>query len=160
MGAAVCSSHMSLLPPQGEDSSHSSSTLQHRVIPTGDSPPPTSPVWVLPMGCRGAAWLTRVCTRTCRGTSALVPGAPPPPPSSLTWVSAEMFLSHFPTPLPGWNSAGFFPPPFLNTISHKLYYCHWWSWPWPVTVLSWSQLALALSDMEEAPGSLSQKPPL
>jgi len=35
----------------------------------------------------------------CRGISAPVPGAPPPPPSSVTLVSAKLFLSHFLTPL-------------------------------------------------------------
>jgi len=35
----------------------------------------------------------------CRGTSAPAPGAPPSPPSSLTLVFAELFLSHYLTPL-------------------------------------------------------------
>jgi len=46
------------------------------------------------MGCRRTACLTMVFTMGCRRSSALAPGAPPPPPSSLTLVSAELFLSY------------------------------------------------------------------
>lgn len=50
--------------------------------------------------------------------------------------------------------------PFLSTLSQRHYHCHQSAWPWPVACPSWSQLVLALLDMEEASGSLSQMPPL
>jgi len=48
------------------------------------------------MGCRGTTSLTMVFIMSCKGRlSALTFWAPPPPPpSSLTLVSAELFLSH------------------------------------------------------------------
>ncbi|KAM9591178.1 uncharacterized protein ACIBXB_006075 [Morphnus guianensis] len=52
-------------------------------------------------GCRGTACLTMVFTMGCRGISALAHGAPPPPPSSLTLVSAGLFLLHVLTLLSG-----------------------------------------------------------
>ena len=58
----------------------------------------SAPLWTS-MGCRGTACLTMVFPMGCRGISAPAPGAPPPPPSSLTLVSAELFLSHLLTPL-------------------------------------------------------------
>ncbi|XP_049649850.1 uncharacterized protein LOC126035357 [Accipiter gentilis] len=78
-------------PPSGVSTSSGvgSSTGCRRI----SAPPWTS------MDCRGTACLTMVFTTGCRGISALVPGAPPPPPSSLTWVSAGLFLSHILTPL-------------------------------------------------------------
>jgi len=51
------------------------------------------------MGYRGTACLITVFSTGCRGISALVPGAPPHPPSSLTLMSEELFLSRFLTPL-------------------------------------------------------------
>lgn len=54
----------------------------------------SSPTWYT-MHCRGTAYSSMVPSRGCRGTSALVPGAPPPLPSSLTLVSVGLFLSHF-----------------------------------------------------------------
>ena len=47
----------------------------------------SAPLWTS-LGCRGRACLTIVFTMSCRGISALVPGACPPPPSSLTLVSS------------------------------------------------------------------------
>jgi len=44
-----------------------------------------------------------------QGNICPVPGAPPPPPSSLTLVPAELFLSHFLTPLSGFCHS-IFPP--------------------------------------------------
>ena len=86
----------------------------HRVTASFGHPP--APAWGPPqaaggyllhckpsMGCRGTACLTMVFTTGCRGISALAPGAPPPPPSSLTLVSAELFLSHLLTPLCSCN---------------------------------------------------------
>jgi len=72
--------------------------LQHGVPSTGcrwiSAPPWTS------MGCRGRACLTMVFITGCkRKLSAPESRAPPPPPSSLTLVSAELFLSHRLTPL-------------------------------------------------------------
>ncbi|KAM9591150.1 uncharacterized protein ACIBXB_006064 isoform 2-T2 [Morphnus guianensis] len=60
----------------------------------------SAPPWTS-LDCRGTACLTMVFTMGCRGISALVPGAPPPPPSSLTLVSAGLFLLHVLTPLSG-----------------------------------------------------------
>ena len=51
------------------------------------------------MGCRKTACFTMIISTGCRAISAPAPGAPPPPPSSLTLVSAELFLSHILTPL-------------------------------------------------------------
>ncbi|KAM9590949.1 uncharacterized protein ACIBXB_005997 [Morphnus guianensis] len=60
----------------------------------------SAPLWTC-MDCRGTACLTMVFTTGCRGISAPAPGAPPPPPSSLTLVSAGLFLLHVLTPLSG-----------------------------------------------------------
>ncbi|KAM9590480.1 uncharacterized protein ACIBXB_005736 [Morphnus guianensis] len=60
----------------------------------------SAPPWTS-MDCRGTACLTMVFTTGCRGISAPVPGASPPPPSSLTLVSAGLFLLHVLTPLSG-----------------------------------------------------------
>lgn len=52
-------------------------------------------------GCSGSLYphghssFTTVFTTGCRQISAVVPGAPPPSPFSLTWMSAQLFLSHF-----------------------------------------------------------------
>ncbi|KAK4810725.1 hypothetical protein QYF61_007699 [Mycteria americana] len=49
------------MPQQGQDSPHTLPLLQHGVPPTGDSPPRTSPMWVLPTGCSSSqtapAWV-------------------------------------------------------------------------------------------------------
>ena len=53
----------------------------------------SAPSWAS-VDCRRTACLTMVFITGCGGVSAPVPVAPPPPPSSLTLVSAELFLSH------------------------------------------------------------------
>ena len=71
----------------------------------------------------GHSCLTVGCSTGCGGISALVPGAPPPPPSSLTLVSAELFLSHILTSLSSdccWCCTGF-SPLFLNMFSQRCY---------------------------------------
>jgi len=91
------------------------SLLQHR-LPTGSQPPlgtstcfgvgssmgyrlMSTPLWTS-MGCRGTTCLIMVFIMSCKGRlSAPATGAPPPPPSSLTLMSAELFLSHHLTPL-------------------------------------------------------------
>lgn len=45
-------------------------------------------------------------------------------------------------------------------IIQRCHHCHRPAWPWPVACLSWSQLVMALLDMEEASASFSQGPPL
>ena len=49
---------------------------------------------------------------------------------------------------------------FLTTLSQRHYHRCWWAQPCPAVGPFWSQVALALSVMEEASGSFSQKPPL
>jgi len=49
---------------------------------------------------------------------------------------------------------------FLNMLSQRHYNSCRLAQLWSVVGPSWSQLALALSDMGEAPSSFSQKPPL
>lgn len=51
------------------------------------------------IGCRGTTSRTMVFITGCRNISALVPGAAPLPPSSLTFLTAELFLSQNHTPL-------------------------------------------------------------
>jgi len=111
------------------------------------------------MDCRGTACLTMVFITSCRGRhSALTFRTPSPPsPSSLTLVSAELLLSHRPTPLyPAVSLLSFFLP-FLKDVITE--------------VLPPSLIGLALgsggSILEPAGtafirhgGSFSQKPPL
>jgi len=58
----------------------------------------SAPPWTS-MGCRGTTCLAMVFSTGCRGISAPAPGAPPSHPSSLTLVSAELFLLHLLGPL-------------------------------------------------------------
>jgi len=78
----------------------------------------SAPPWAS-MGCRGTACLTMVVSMGCRGISALAPGAPSPS-SSLTLVSAELFLSHSLTPLSGYSCSGLFFFPILKYIPEAL----------------------------------------
>jgi len=77
----------------------------------------SAPPWTS-MGCRGAACLTMVVSTGCRRTFAPVLGAPPPPPSSLTLVSAGLFLSSILTPLFILLQVlhSVFPPPLLKYV--------------------------------------------
>lgn len=76
------------------------------------------------------------CTTGSREIPPPVPGAPPSPLLSLVLVSA---VASLPFSLPAAVS-----PP-LNLSSQRLY--HHGRWVWPTAGPSWSQLALALSDM-------------
>lgn len=50
-------------------------------------------------GLQGHSCLTMVYPSGCKGVSAPAPVALPVPPSTLTWVSAELFISHTLIPL-------------------------------------------------------------
>jgi len=58
----------------------------------------SAPLWTS-MVYKGTVCLTMVFSMGCRGISAPAPVAPPAPLSSLTLVSAGLFLEHFLTPL-------------------------------------------------------------
>jgi len=91
-------------------------SLLQRGLPMGSQPPSgihllqcgvpsmgcrciPAPPWTS-MDCRGTTCLTMVFIMGCKGRlSALTSGAPPACPSSLTLVSAELFLLHSLTPL-------------------------------------------------------------
>jgi len=75
------------------------------------------------MDCRGTTCLTMVFITSCKGrlSAPTFRAPPPPPPSSLTWVSAELFLSHSLTPLSSWlfHYRVFFLP-FLNCVTTEV----------------------------------------
>jgi len=80
----------------------------------------SAPPWTS-MGCRGTICLTMVFITGCKGrlSAPTFRAPPPPPPSSLTLVSAELFLSHRLTPL---SSLPFHPRVFfflLNMLSQR-----------------------------------------
>ena len=83
-------------------------------------------------GLQGDSFPHHCLLHGCRGMSDPAPGAPPPPPSSLTLLSAELFLSDILTllsQLPFHHR--FFP--FLNMLSQKRYQSRsWWQWKWSV----------------------------
>jgi len=82
----------------------------------------SAPPWTA-MGCRGTTCLTMVFITSCKGRlPALASRAPPPLPSSLTLVSAELFLSHHLTPVSQQLSHCSFFFPFLNTLSQRHYH--------------------------------------
>jgi len=92
----------------------SRSLLQHR-LPTGSQLPSgihllqlgvpyTGYRWISAPLCtfmdyRGTACLTMVFITSCKGRLSAPASRAPPPPSSLTLVSAELFLPHSLTPL-------------------------------------------------------------
>jgi len=137
--AGACSS---MLSPWGHRllGSHVIYLLQRGVHSMGyrwiSSPPWTS------MDCRGTAWVIMVFIMSCRRKlSTLAPGASPPPPSSLTLVSAELFLSHSLTPLSRTGSLQLFSPSYMcyhrsaTTIADWLSLGQWWvllraGWHW------------------------------
>jgi len=68
-------------------------------VPSTDYRWRSAPLWTS-MDCRGTTCLTMVFITGCKGRlSAPASQAPPPPPSSLTLMSAELFLSLCLTPL-------------------------------------------------------------
>lgn len=75
-----------------------------------------------PRGSGGTTCLTMVCIMGCRGTFALVPGAPPPSASPVSLVSADLFLSCFLTPLSQMLLCSIFHS-FLNKLSQRHYLC-------------------------------------
>ena len=84
----------------------------------------SAPLWTS-MDCMGTACLTMVFITGCRGKiSALKPGAPPPPPSSLTLVSAELFLPHCLTPLSYLLFCSSFFPYLKYMVSQRCYHHH------------------------------------
>lgn len=95
-----------------------------------------------PQGCREMTWLTMTGITSCRGISALVPGAPPPSASPLTLVSADLFLSCLLSPLSQILLCSIFHP-FLNMLSWRYFrvsdglssgqWCihHEAGWKWP-----------------------------
>lgn len=108
------------------------------------------------MSCRGTTCFTMVFSKGCRGISASVSGPPHSPPPLLTLVSAELFPSYLSQPsLSQIMRSGFkpflrhviteVPPSIVNGLS--------FGQPGPF----WSQLKLALLDMEAAPGAFSEK---
>ena len=116
----------------------------------------SAPPWTS-MDCKGTACLIMVFSTSCKGRlSAPASRAPPPPsPSSLTLVSAELFLSHHLSPHSCFT-AGFFLPLLKYVITEAL--------PLSLIGLVWgsggSVLEPAGTGFIRQGGSFSQKPPL
>lgn len=108
---------------------------------------PHAPVWISALQWISMGSRVTVCpTLGCRGNSAPVPEASPPSPSSLTSVSAGLFLLYILTRIfYGCYCPGLFSP-FLALISQRCFQCWWWAKPWPSVGPSWSWLALAWLD--------------
>ena len=121
------------------------------------------------MGCR---WISAPpwTSMGCRGQPASPWSSPRAAGESLLWHLEHLLplLLHWPWCLQSCFShiisllspaevavvQGFFP--FLNMLSQRRYHRRWWAQPWPAVGSSWSQLALALSDIGEASSSFSQ----
>jgi len=105
-------------------------------LPTGSQPPSgihllrrgvpstgyrwiPAPPWTS-MGCRRITYLTMIFITSCKGrlTAPTFRAPPPPPPSSLTLVSAELFLSHRLTPL---STLPFHHRGFFSSLSSLCY---------------------------------------
>ena len=121
-------------------------------LPTGSQPPGihqlqcgvpsmgcgwiSAPPWTS-MGSRGTACLTMIFIKSCRGKfllwrlEHLLPLL-----LSLTFVSAELFLSHSLTPLSQLLLPSSFFPLLKYVIIEALPLCWWhyhsWWWPWPM----------------------------
>ena len=210
---------------------HTLPLLQKGVPPTGDSPSPSSPMWVLPMGCSPsgtdcfsvgppggsqalAANLLQCGVlfpcghRSCQETAPVWAPHRVTPPSDIhllwrgilrglqvdvcstinlhglkgdslphhsllhrlqgnlcsgTWSTSSPYfftdlgVCRVLTPLSGCKChyTGVFSSLIL---SQRCYHHHWWAWLWPVLGPSWSQLELALLDVEETSSSCLQKP--
>lgn len=126
------------------------------------------------MGCRWISAPLWICM-CCRGAAALPWSAPQTAGESLFWCLKHL-LHPLPLLLTGLGVCGavsltcplsflqlqlllcsFFPL-FLPMLFQCLYHHHWCVQPWPAVSLSWSQIALAPSDMGEASGRPSGKP--
>lgn len=96
-----------------------------------------------------------------RGSSALAPGALLCLPSLALMFCKVVFLTYSRS---GCSCCCTAVLSFLSILSQRHHHCCWWTRPRPAAGLSWSQLALALQDVREAPSSFSQKstlqPPL
>ena len=111
----------------------------------------SSPTWVLPMDCSSSAggYLLHHGPPWTAGEQPTSPWSSSqaaregsllrhfeylfPPPSSLTLVSAELFLSHCLNSLYNCCFTPEFFFPFLNMFPQMCYHHHWLDWPWPAS---------------------------
>jgi len=121
------------------------------------------------MGCRGTTCLIMVFITSCKGKlSAPTCQASPPPPSSLTLVSAELFLSHRLTPVSKLPFAAVFSSPSqicynrgATTVTDWLglgqrRVCLRASWHW--LYQTWRKLLTASRKSRPATKTLPRKP--
>lgn len=101
-----------------------------------------------------AQLLPHVLHMGCRGVFPPALAAPPAPPSSLTLVSAEMFLSHSHTSLHTQVCCAVDSPLLNYVIPQPLVL------PLMGSALGWVQLGTGSLGHGEPSGSFSQKPPL